>query len=322
MKKVLLSIASLFVLTSAIAQTTNCDLAQNLPNGAFDGFTFNWEPSSPNDVGVLNCMQAAGALGTSGIYGDIFGAGSAGYSAAGYAVSHDGTNFHIQTNGTTPASTPLAFRLPQANCGSFQGTAGSALDLSIAADRRIELNVKSDVAVTITPFLAVLNGGFTYVDGHATDPAQSISVPAGGAFVSYVVSMPTKSWDNVTQPVDKVIGLGFTITPTTSTANITFQYIKIGTVAAALTPTQSINLSEALTVSPNPASDAVNIDLSKIGVEAGATAKLTSTTGVVVMETAVTEENFSMNVSNLNEGIYILQITSGNKVATKKVVVQ
>jgi len=314
MKKVLLSIACLFVLTSAMSQTTNEQLAGNIPNGSMDGFTFDWAPNGSNDVGTINCMQATGALGTSNIYVDIFGSGSAGYAANGFAVSHDGTNFHIQGNGTGASNSIFYLRLPMTNCGVFGGTtAGNSLDIS--SDLRCEFKAKvASGTLAIQPFATVNQGGYYEAD-QSTNTA-SLTTTA----TVFKVALPSHHWDGTAADMTKTIGFGFII-PNTAAFDITIEYLKIG-ADAALAGTQSINMNDALTIAPNPASDVINVDLSQIGVEAGATAKLTNSTGAVVFETAVTSTSFPISVATLNKGIYVLQVTSGDKVATKKVVVQ
>lgn len=72
-------------------------------------------------------------------------------------------------------------------------------------------------------------------------------------------------------------------------------------------------------VYPNPASDVLNVELP---AGADGTVKLISTTGGVVYSSEVTSSDQSINVNQLNSGVYILQVEKDGKNFRTKVTIK
>jgi hypothetical protein len=103
--------------------------------------------------------------------------------------------------------------------------------------------------------------------------------------------------------------------PQTPNTDFYIQEITIGTIP---TPTNNAIDNNAINIYPNPASIEVTIDF--IGMDLnGAVAKLINANGVIVFEGPI---GSTLPIAGYNKGIYMLQVTSGNKMATKKLVIQ
>ena len=69
---------------------------------------------------------------------------------------------------------------------------------------------------------------------------------------------------------------------------------------------------------PNPASDILNIQVSKL--EAGATIRVFNLAGVEVLSQRLTQTLQTISVSTLQPGVYVVQITNGTQVTREKVI--
>jgi hypothetical protein len=79
-----------------------------------------------------------------------------------------------------------------------------------------------------------------------------------------------------------------------------------------------VSANSATTVSPNPATDMINVSLNNVN-----SLKLVDINGrVVYSENVNNKNNTTINMSNLAKGIYSLQVITSTGVETKKVVKQ
>jgi hypothetical protein len=90
--------------------------------------------------------------------------------------------------------------------------------------------------------------------------------------------------------------------------------IRLNTSVANLDEISSADFS----VYPNPASEVININSSKM---LNATISVTDLTGKVVKTSTINGLTASINTSGLNNGIYYVTITNGNSTSTQKVVI-
>lgn len=72
---------------------------------------------------------------------------------------------------------------------------------------------------------------------------------------------------------------------------------------------------------PNPASTIINLDLSELNNTA-ITIKLYDVTGKIVKTISTTEKTLSIDRADLRSGIYFVQVILGDKVLTKKIVLE
>ena len=110
-------------------------------------------------------------------------------------------------------------------------------------------------------------------------------------------------------------------TATVSTGNVEIDEIKVGTTFALVTPTSlavNQNTISGLSVYPNPVTNGV------FNITTDANAERTVTVfdvlGKQVLKTTTSDS--SINVSSLNAGVYMVQITEEGKTATKKLVIR
>ena len=110
-------------------------------------------------------------------------------------------------------------------------------------------------------------------------------------------------------------------TVTTSTGNIEIDEIRVGTTYASVTPTSlSVNQNSiaGLNVFPNPVTNGTFNITSDANAERNVV--VYDVLGKQVLK--VTTSNSTINVANLNAGIYIVKVTEEGKTATRKLVIR
>lgn len=306
MKKVILSlVAAAFSTTMLMAQPpTNVQNAQNLPTAFGQGFEFKFM-GAPID----NCAPATLPSPGNNIW-NTFG-------TPNYMINFSGNNPIIQANGTA-GSGLLSIRLPQLNCGNV-GT-GSEIDCS--GNKKIQMTVISNVVVPkFSVMFAADNGGFSVVDGNATDPRTTTALVIGTN--TFTVTSPTHDFNSNVFDLTKILGLSFVIrdaSDVSMAANITITSIKIGDAVTTTGTLAAVNNS-LISVYPNPAKDQINIDLTSMN-SASALVKITNSNGAVVYQGTASNTTEVINTSAFNKGIYMVQVSSDNNVSNKKVVIE
>jgi len=291
MKKVILSLMAVaFSGTMLMAQITNSDNSGNKPSASLNGFTFEF-----NGTLVENCD------------------GSRVPAFAQIA----GTNFVVNTTAhaleitTTGAQSPyLSQKLgfSSGNCSPAQ------IDMSSAANQKFEIAITSD---TIIPQLLVY---FYDITGAATANYPYIAtVPAGSSTLTVTTGLDFSEIDE-----SQVNGIGFVVRKSwndaTISADILIDYILVGDGALAASTTAQVDNS-LISVYPNPAKDMINVDLSSLNA-AGASVKVMNANGMVVYNAIASNNNETINTSSFNKGIYLVQVSSGNKISNKKIVIE
>lgn len=84
--------------------------------------------------------------------------------------------------------------------------------------------------------------------------------------------------------------------------------------------TTSVNNS-LISVYPNPAKDQINVDLSSLNAN-DATVKIMNSNGMVVYEKAAVNSNEVISTASFNKGMYMVQVSAGNKISNKKLVIE
>lgn len=85
---------------------------------------------------------------------------------------------------------------------------------------------------------------------------------------------------------------------------------------SALTLSTFSDVIESVTLYPNPTSDFVRISAG----ESIDLVRVFDVTGRVVKESSPEKSDFSLNVSNLSKGVYLVKLNAGNKEATTKLI--
>jgi len=236
MKKLFLLLTPLLISVIAVGQQYqyNVDLAGNLPNQDNTGFEYKFLYS-----GIANCANDNDIIGTTNMWGDIFGVGGTGFKN-GYAVVYDGTlsKFKLKTDGINNSSNIFYARLPKWNCNMYDGI-GEKLDLS--SNRTIQVSVKSTKDVTFEIWLCAYEGGlFTEIDGSDTDPRTVTSLSAGRKNV-FTITNPTHMSDGTDKSsiLSNIIGFAIKVTGG-SPADLTLDFLRFG---ASTNPSQDCNSS-------------------------------------------------------------------------------
>jgi hypothetical protein len=134
----------------------------------------------------------------------------------------------------------------------------------------------------------------------------------GGTTASTVTYTPTAA-------ITGIGGFVFRQDSATSTPTvITIDELTIDSALNFTLANQSFSQIDGLKVYPNPVSNGVLHVESNLNLER--TISLFDVLGKEVIKT--TTSNTTINIANLNSGIYIVKITEGGKTATKKLVVK
>lgn len=328
MKKSLLMLSMALLALTANAQTqrttaTRVQNAENLPTALRQGFEFKFKGGRQD-----NCLSLV-LPGTNDHWSQIFGDGNgtAGFNA-GYSVNLDSTNHNLIVNADGTANSIFAARLPVGDCSSMYGASASdRIDLSV--DKRVSITLTSSVDVAkFMLFPAVLTGaGYDYVDGHSTDPVNSLPLTAGVA-TTLTFHVSTKNYAGTVMPLDKMIGIAFfarTAADASVVGTFTISSIKIGDAVTTAVPTATQNanvVNDQVSLFPNPAKGSFHVDVTAMNNSDAASVKVMNANGLVVKEFSSNLSDIEIATEGMNKGIYMVQVTSGNKIATKKVVVE
>jgi hypothetical protein len=79
-----------------------------------------------------------------------------------------------------------------------------------------------------------------------------------------------------------------------------------------------VNLTNLLSIYPNPAIDAVTIDFKGVMFDCS----IYNNLGQLVIEKSNSQDLTSINLENIAKGVYILQIKYGKEIVNKKLVVE
>lgn len=128
----------------------------------------------------------------------------------------------------------------------------------------------------------------------------------------------TLNVDLTASPITELGGFMLRQASNTTTPGITFDELKISTVATDFLGTKSFDAINGLAMYPNPVSgNVLNITSAN---NAAMNVQIFDILGKQVINTQVT--NNTVNVSQLNAGVYIVKITEEGKTATRKLVVR
>ncbi|MBC7487547.1 MAG: T9SS type A sorting domain-containing protein [Cytophagaceae bacterium] len=266
----------------------------------------------------------------------------AAYSAASAYIPSKDYNFvgnaalTFVAGSSTPAGTvakdPLWFDLyvkkgvaPNATCNPFS-TDDDVLDMSTKTGVRIK--AKSSVAGSkFKVYLWAKTAGAEPWNANAT--TYQIGNPGP---VELVVETPALTTSYATYNLEfggtlfaswiyknKIQGWGVQVT-TFDGATISIERIDFGVIITGNTSANVVNDQVALF--PNPAKGAFHVDMTAMMNSEAASVKVMNANGLVVNEFSTNLNDVEVSTEGMNKGIYLVQITSGNKIATKKVVVE
>lgn len=223
---------------------------------------------------------------------------------------------------------------PTATCGYLSNTSANAnntvygVDMSAAGNSKVAITAKSDVDGAQLIFHlahsnASWNAGPSTYNQTATVGGASITrtITLTTTMAEYVIDFADQTadatvWNGIANK-DQINFFGFDA----RTANAVYEIggIKYGTDVPTSTSSANV-VNDQVNLFPNPAKGSFNVDITAMQVESAAV-KVMNSNGIVVKEFTASDIA-TVSTEGLVKGIYMVQVTSGNKVANKKLVVE
>ena len=290
MKKVILSLLAVAFSGSVMFAQTNSDASGNMPTVSLLGYNFLF-----NGNAVENCNTS---------HVPFFGQDP----NMTFNVNTTTNSLDIVTNGSQTPYTAQKIGFTSGNC------VNASIDLSVAAQQIFTINLTTTVAVPeFLIYLYDVTGAVTSVN------PTIVALTAGANTVSVTSGINFSEIDE-----SQVGGMGFVIrkayNDATVVGTVSIQTIRIGDAVTTAGTSAAVNNS-LLSVYPNPAKDQINIDLSSLNTS-DAAVKIMNSNGMLVYEGRTSNSSETINTSSFNKGIYLVQVSSGNNVSNKKIVIE
>jgi len=305
MKKVILSLIAVTMMNLASwAQVgTSAYTAQNFATVTGNGYGFEFSADS-----VANCFTGNGVR----------------YYAQDAAMPWSMVSGSGNLTITVPTQTTYDASAQQAhfytgNCSS------TTIDVSAAANQKVRIKLTTtgacQVLVLVYAGAASTYGdpGLNIITFHAAGSKDTtMTFPATGGLAGHLTA---------------ISGVGLLVRGPSGYGDLTFagtvnvDLIEVGDAIGATPPgggatavTEAVNNS-LISVYPNPAKDQISVDLTSLNAS-DATVKIMNASGFVVYEGKASNSVESINTSSYNKGIYMVQVSSGNSVSNKKIVIE
>lgn len=321
MKKTLLTlVAACFVTASAFAQTPSSRVSAtpsqtacsgNIVTAGEDGYAFNFNSSENN-----NCFANGGVQ---------------------FDAAVTNQSWAIDGIGNLVVTVPVmtAYNDSRQRSRFYKdGCTAQIVDLSGAGSKKISLKVTSDATANrqlVVVFYSLAESNYSAAGLNIFTVAPGVNT-----FTDEVVDLTgITDASNITS-----IGLFFRgagLTPWNdfdAAGTYTIDYIYVGTADASTAPTPPTDcgtttanhnanvVNDQVNVFPNPAKGAFTVDMTAMNNSETAFVKVLNANGNIVKEFTSNLATPSVVTDGLVKGIYMVQVTSGNKIATKKVVVE
>ncbi|MFN3405045.1 MAG: T9SS type A sorting domain-containing protein [Cytophagaceae bacterium] len=297
MKKTLLSFAAGMMALSFASAQTNSITSENQPTSSGEGYNFNFKGNA-----VDNCV------------GDKINPSHLSNSA--YTVGIDEANNYLKiepTNENRESYQGVVIQFYNDNCNSYF--------IDLTNNTQVEVKVRSSVDVADFAFAlgGTSVGGSTWIVG---DKDLAGTALTANQWKVIKMTLPTVTWNDIQLDKENVRGIQFFIRNAAKphpVGLIEIEYVKVAdAIVSAVKPSVDNNL---VSLFPNPSNDIVNLDLSALNGQA-AVVKVLNASGLVMSEETVSAGTYNFSVSNFEKGFYMIQVTSGNKVSNKKLVVK
>ncbi|MDB5274844.1 MAG: hypothetical protein JWO58_3211 [Chitinophagaceae bacterium] len=214
---------------------------------------------------------------------------------------------------------------PSAVCSAYRAETDPGVDFSTQSDAKVRIYLHADQDNTTVRFWLGHSGGSyyptnsTYNIGTGASFIKDLTIGTATTYVDidYTGDAGWAAWTDA----NDIDMWGLTYTGTTGGINVTVEEILFG--ASIVTGTTSSNVvNDQVVLFPNPAKGSFNLDMTAMANTESASVKIMNANGAVVK--TITSNNLveSISTDGMNKGIYMVQVTSGNKIATKKVVVE
>lgn len=293
MKKIILSLMVVAANLSFVNAQTNSLDAGNIPTPSGEGYAFAFKGTA-----VQNCL---------------------GSHVAGYATGTNQTWTIDETNHQLDIAVAGSQSYPGQILKFYTGNCvSSPIDLTTTANQKISFKITSDVAVpelvitilnsagtqsnnALPNIVALTVGDNTFTDLTLTGMSGITTISDIGS----IALVPRNAYNDYNL-----------------TANLKVSYFVIGDATIPTTTAVNAEVDNSLiSVYPNPAKDQINLDLSSL-TSKDASVKVMNSKGAVVYEANVSDSNVSINSSAFGKGMYLVQVSSGNKLSNKKIVIE
>ena len=314
MKKQLLTLAALFAITTGAS-------AQTFVNGS-QSYELNYVTGGTNQTCFANFAGSNGGIAFSG--GNVNNVAYANNGATPIpsytAMTWTGKATAPDFNVVAPYYMFLSEVTGMGNTAqcvnmSDQAAIPSGYDaINMTTQSKVQITAKSSVAGTVLRFsLAYAEAGYPIKTSYS-DLAAPVTVTLGTSYATYTLDFST--WTNR----GAVNMYGFIIenagSPVISITDLKFG----GSVVLANNNANVVN--DQVSLFPNPAKGSFNVDMTAMNNSDAASVKIMNANGLIVKEFSTNNSTELVSTEDMNKGIYLVQITSGNKIATKKVVVE
>ena len=203
--------------------------------------------------------------------------------------------------------------------GPTSSVSGGLLTLSSSGNENIQIRKNATNAGTSGEFKTVIidvknnsNADKILVKRSNADLGEIAITTADTAEKSYSFTIDNTIWTGATNQLrlQFVVDGGGTLDANT---------IEINRIQVVDPSSLSVgnNILEGVAIYPNPASGFVSIKSLK-----GANIKVYSIVGKLIKSEISQSKEHIMNVSDLNSGVYLVKLTSENKIATKKLIIK
>ena len=332
MKKTLLSVFALFA-------SMNMASAQYDPaNSPFSTFEVDYSGGSN-----LTCLSGAAIQSGVNPTGAAYNANAAYIASKAYNYSTDAA-LTFTVGSSTPAGSvakdPLWLYIfnkegvgNTATCKELQNQTPAA-QINMTTNSKVCVVAKSSVAgsqFSVDLWAVEVgqpwnNGATTYSTGGTTGNATMTTPSLTTSYAAYELDFSTKGdWANFGAK-DSIAAFGVQAVVFDG-ATISIQKIILGNTGTcavgSTTSSSSANVvNDQVVLFPNPAKGNFTVDMTAMNNTEAAVVKVLNANGTVVSEVSTSSATYAVNTANMNKGIYLVQITSGNKVATQRVVVE
>jgi len=312
MKKFLLSVAVLAATLSANAQLNVAGDGFNLDN--LDGASNCYANFAPNNGGIM--------------------ANGGSFTGANELTA----NGLVLISEATIATDAIWYSFPAVVDDACSNLNGDDKGVDMSANGKVSMMVKSNVAGATLDFFLGSTGQYfpstsTFNNGLGKSVIATITfanadelievifdyndLGSSDANVVVVVQDGDDVWGDFTGR-NKIQSYGFRTA--TENAQFTITEIKVGSEASMTVSSQEVIGSNDVRVFPNPATDALNVE---VNLDEVANVQIVDLTGkVVATQTVSNQGTATFNTANLSSGLYIVSIQTANGVVTEKVLVK
>lgn len=229
----------------------------------------------------------------------------------------DWGTYQVSLTSHPSAGVDAAGRIYLAYAGIFEGDAENGAPGDGKSYRHTYVMVSTDGGITWCPPVDVTDPPGPLYAGYTEGVYGSMAKDVDG-FVHLVVQTDSSPGHGVSTTT--------TPDPQTGSADMLYKQIPVADLFCPVSINGNTAASSSMQLYPNPASSVANLEL-KLANKGQVTVKIYNVTGQMIAEIANEEfaagkYNFTINLEELNAGIYMINMTSADGTVTKKMIVK